>query len=218
MILTKNSVPLKSEVVNSTPVSRPKRRKDGPALLKSGRVNKTRSGEVYDRSVPMTRDDSRRFATALAALPGFRAVAALSTKHTAAEGRTWFVRWHRDEAIAPAVRESAMQNIRLERAAHQAREMEWFLAHDEDTASTTRYCLHYYPDSDAFGLYLVDPHGCNCPDHQYRLAGSGLSCKHMNALRMHLKIPVEAPKGIYADLPREQVKALLCRDRDLDFP
>jgi hypothetical protein len=40
----------------------------------------------------------------------------------------------------------------------------------------------------------------------------------MNALRMHLKIPVEAPRGIYDGLAREEVKARLKRDRDLDFP
>jgi hypothetical protein len=205
--------------MNSIPQNKTRspRRKDGPALIKSGRTNRTRSGETFDRSVPMTRDGSRRFATALAALPGFRDVAALSTKHTAADGKTYFVRWHRDEAQLLPAKSNAMQNIRIERAAHQAHEMEWFLAHDEDSDSQTRYCLHYYPDSDAFGLYLVDLHGCNCPDHQYRLEGSGLSCKHMNALRMHLKIPVEKPRGQYADLPVEERRRRLKLDMALDF-
>lgn len=197
--------------------TRSPRRKDGPPIIKSGRVNRTRSGETFDRSVPMTIVEAKRFAEALKVLPGFRDVAALSTKHKAADDRTYFVRWHRDDTAPLPTKASDMQNIRLERAAHQAREMEWFLAHDEDTESTTRYCLHYYPDSDAFGLYLVDLHGCNCPDHQYRLTGSGLSCKHMNALRMHLKIPVEKPRGQYADLPIEERRALLKRDLALDF-
>lgn len=167
----------------TTTATRPPRRKDGPALIRSGRVNKTRTGEVYDRSVPLTRDDARAMATTLSTLAGFSDVRALSTKKASSDGRSWFVRWHRDATTPnPA---AAMQEVRVERAIHQAAEMEAFLSCD-DRAIPKRWVLHRYPESDQFGLYLVTLDSCTCPDHQYRGRAVG-ACKHMNFLLSYLQ-------------------------------
>jgi len=166
-----------------TTTTRAPRRKDGPALIKSGRVNKTRLGEVYDRSVPLTRDDARKMAVSLATLAGFVDVRALSTKHASADGKTWFVRWHRDATPNPV---ATMQELRVERALHQAPEMEAFLA-DEDATIPRRWILHRYPEMEGqFGLYLTSLDACTCPDHQYRGPKVG-ACKHMQYLVGYLR-------------------------------
>lgn len=157
-----------------TTTTRTPRRKDGPAIIKSGRVNKPRTGQTFERSVPLTRGDAERMAEALATLPGFDDVAALSTKHAAADGKTWFVRWHRTSIANPV---AAMQEVRVERALHQAAEMEVYLSCD-DPNIPKRWILHQYPDTDQFGFYLVSLDSCTCPDRQYRGKAVG-SCKHM---------------------------------------
>lgn len=50
------------------------------------------------------------------------------------------------------------------------------------------------------GCYLVTPHGCSCPDHTNRLAGTLQLCKHRCALGRHLletapPPPAAKPKG-----------------------
>lgn len=193
------SIPFSPQAGNSTPVSkRPPKRKDGPALIKSGRTNRTRKGEIFDRSVPLTPADARAMATTLATLTGFADVEALSSKRASADGKTWFVRWHRSAAIVPA-ETGAAQEIRVERAIHQAPEMEPFLACD-DPAVPKRWILHRYPDSDQFGLYLTTFDSCTCPDFQFR--GRKLTyCKHI-----HFFV------GIWAQQRRKRTAA----DRELD--
>jgi hypothetical protein len=208
--------------------NRTPRRKDGPAILGSGSVNKTRKGEIFDRTVPMTRLDAKRFAEAIAALPTFSDVRALSSKRRAEDGRTWFVRWHRSSAITLDTATTARQDIRLERALHQASEMEFFPIAGE--IEDLHYCLHLYPDTadvprenrGLYGLYVTHPSlDCTCPDYSIRLRGTCIRCKHMNALRMHLALPLvpDRPVSMFPDTPEGKVqrREWVRRNRDLDF-
>ncbi|MCW3050863.1 MAG: hypothetical protein JWN14_33 [Chthonomonadales bacterium] len=164
--------------------TRAPRRKDGPTIIKSGRVNRTRSGEVYDRSAPLTRDDAERMSAALATLPGFTDVEAISTKHASSDGRTWFVRWHRTDSTLPSAL-SAMQQTRVERAIHQAPEMEAFLVEGDSPLMPRRWVLHNVPEFGYSSLYYVTFNSCTCPDMQYR--GVKLTaCKHIHFLLGHL--------------------------------
>lgn len=159
------------------------RRKDAAPVIGVAKT-KPRKGEFAGQQMPRTSgmdaQAARRICTAMQA-SGLYSNVEVCRNSSAVPAASWYVRFQR--MAAGSERQTRLQDVNVERAHFQAREMQFIPI--EDTAGSY-IVLHTFPDEGEATCYEVSATHCSCPHYQYRLAATSSQCKHIIALNVHL--------------------------------
>lgn len=172
-----------------------KRRKDAPAFVR-GAVTRGRDKTLYEKSAPLPKQTAYRFAAAMRSRPDILTAQVRRNHCLTGTPARWYVRWLRSTSpLTLNMSLRTMQDIRAQRAALQAPEMEFLPIPEREG---WYWCIHQYPDQpDVCGVYEVHPTlGCSCPDYQYRVSKQVCAVfdKHMLALAASLPGASPAPR------------------------
>ena len=161
-----------------------KHRKDVPAFVR-GSVTRARDRQLFERSILLEKRVAYAFAAVLRSRPDITTAQVRRNHCVTGTPSRWYVRWLRSSSpltLTSSLR--SMQDIRAQRAALQASEME-FLPNPERPG--WYWTIHHYPDSDECGVYQTHPSlGCTCPDYEHRCGKIALLDKHQLALAASL--------------------------------
>ena len=130
-------------------------------------------GEVFHRTKTMELGRAARFARCLVQNRRFQSVTVEESKRTKGQTR-WYVRFQPSNGERLAEMIGSQESSRFARGLTQP----FVFVADPDSQQPFAWC-HSVASGETYEVTAFD---CTCPDYRYRLAGSGVRCKHMVAL------------------------------------